>query len=170
MNAQQLESILSLDQNVSKKFAGVFAADTLPSNISSLPKFLIVNSDDQSGPGQHWLGLYIPEQGPSEFFDSLGFSPKQYLASFERFLINHGPQYIFSNKRLQNYGSDTCGLFVLYYVILRCKGYNMQDIVNNFSSNLAQNDILASHFVYTYIRNAYWIGNNERDVFASFKK
>ena len=159
MNAQQLESILSLDQHILKNFAGVFAADTLPSNISHLPKFLIVNSDVHSGPGQHWLALYIPAQGPSEFFDSLGHSPKQYLASFEQFLINHSPQYIYSNKRLQNYGSDTCGLFVLYYVILRCRGYTMQDIVNNFSTNLAQNDILTLHFVHTFIRNALLEGD-----------
>ena len=161
MNAQQLESILRLDQNVSKKFAGVFAADTLPSNLSNLPKFLIVNSDVHSGPGQHWLALYIPEKGPSEFFDSLGLSPKHYLKSFEQFLINYGPKYIYSNKRLQNYDSNTCGLFVLYYVILRCKGYNMQDIVNHFSSNLAQNDILALNSVHTFMRNVYWNGTNE---------
>ena len=160
MNAEQIESILRLDQNISKNFAGVFAADILPSNLSNLPKFLIVNSDVHSEPGQHWLAMYIPEQGPPEFFDSLGLSPKHYLASFEQFLIKHGPQYIYSNKRLQNYGSDTCGLYVLYYVILRCSGCSMLDIVNNFSTNLAQNDILTINFVHEYIRNTFWKGTS----------
>ena len=160
MNAVQIVNILSLDSNILKKFSGVFAADTLPSNISHLPKFLIVNSDVQSGPGQHWLALYIPPQGPPEFFDSLGLSPKQYLASFEQFLINHGPQYIYSDKRLQNYGSNTCGLYVLYYVILRCRGFTMHDIINNLSSNLAQNDILTLNFVHEFMRNALWKGTS----------
>ena len=126
MNAQQIGSILSLDSNIYKNFAGVFAADTLPPIITNLPKFLIVNSDVQSGPGQHWLGIYLPEQGPAEFFDSLGLFPIRY---FEQFLIKHGPPYIYSNKRLQNYGSDTCGLYVLYFVICRSVGFTFYDIV-----------------------------------------
>ena len=40
--------------------------------ILKLAKLLILNADETGEPGSHWLALYIPKEGPLEFFDPLG--------------------------------------------------------------------------------------------------
>lgn len=106
-------------------------------------RFVIANTDVRGGPGKHWVTFYFTDDGPDEFFDSLGKTPRHY--NFE--LELHKP-YLTNCNRLQDFGSDTCGLYCIYYVMCRYAGMTMSDIVKVFSVlDLKMNDRFVSAFV-----------------------
>lgn len=119
-----------------KQFGGVIPADKLPDKPKH--KFYIINTDPSYLPGKHWVAVYMCKV--PEFFDSLGHAPTYYNKEFENFLINHGPNYVYNSQRLQNYGSDICGLYCIYYVLKRSSGISLKKLVQNFN-NLDYNDI-----------------------------
>lgn len=135
MNTQEIIHAL---KNV-KQFQGVRPADDLP-RISRLStsRFYILNTDPSDKPGEHWVAVYIGET--PEFFDSLGHSPSHYYNEFEYLLVNRGPKYMYNAKRIQNYGSDVCGHYCIFYVVLRSMGYSLKDIVRVFNNDLYSND------------------------------
>ena len=101
-------------------------------------RFVISNTDTSGGPGKHWVVLYFPEQGPHEFFDSLGNSPNYYGVGFEKFLDK---KYLMCTTQLQQTTSNVCGLYCVYYVLKRCQGNTMRDIVKEFNVlNKNEND------------------------------
>ncbi len=103
----------------------------------------MVNTDDSQGKGIHWVTYYFPKGEHAEFFDSLGSHPTRY--GMEEYLVDHGPSYLYNTKRLQ--GGNTCGQFCIYYAMHRCRGCSMQDIVNQFTDNLQDNDRKVIHAV-----------------------
>ncbi|GFY35759.1 hypothetical protein TNCV_4841361 [Trichonephila clavipes] len=50
-------------------FQGVYSRDTLPPLEENM--CAIVNSDDSSQPGTHWLALFVNDKRELEFYDSL---------------------------------------------------------------------------------------------------
>ena len=144
MNTLELWDALSKNPVTTNDFGGVFPSDLLP----KIPeqKYYIVNDQAAGQMGNHWICMSFVEC--PEFFDSLGYSPSHYSNTlFEEYLIVNGPQYKYNSKRLQNFGSDTCGLFCLYYIYFKCMGYSLSDIVNSFSNNLRYNDNIVTSFI-----------------------
>ena len=75
MNTLQLNHILKSSRITKKDFYGVLARDQLPEYIP-YPKHFIINTEESSEPGEHWLALYYDKNGICNFFDSYGNSPK----------------------------------------------------------------------------------------------
>jgi hypothetical protein len=94
MITSELRMALHLDSCTKHHVGGVCAVDQLPlSNISNLPKIFIVNTDTHDLPGTHWVCIYIPHDGPIEFFDSLGHHPAFYSKLFEKFIYTHRDEF-----------------------------------------------------------------------------
>ena len=90
-----------------------------------------------------WVSFHFTDTGPDEFFDSLGKTPDYY--NFEGVLEK---PYLTIQNRLQDFGSNTCGLYCIYYVLCRYAGMSMMDFVNVFSvRELELNDRLVRTFV-----------------------
>ena len=124
------------------EFGGVFPADCLPIKIDK--KLYIMNTDPSDLPGKHWVAMFTGDK--PEFFDSLGNPPSFYRKTFEQFLINAGPDYIYNCQRIQDFGSTTCGYYCIYYVLLKSMGYSINDIVTSFGKNLQSNDRIVESF------------------------
>ena len=135
MNTTQLQQYMLSDSYIKQYYGGVLARDQIPIYVNK-PKIFIVNTDPINQPGQHWVSMWIDEV--SEHFDSIGQKP---LKDFEHFLISNGPQYMFNSKRLQNYNSNVCGQYCLFYAYYRCRGYKFKEIIDMFSKNLMLNDV-----------------------------
>lgn len=145
MDSTTIANALLQFPDTRKKFRGVFAADQLPARITRRPRLIIANTAPSSDSGKHWVAMYITTTGISEFYDPLGEKPPE--GSFESFLITHGPLYLYNAKRLQNFGTNTCGHHCLFYAAHRCLGWSMQDIVNLFQNrSLAENESLVTDF------------------------
>ena len=68
---------------------------------------------------------------------------KQPKVEVHNLLLSQDMTYMYNNKRLQSYNTYTCGLFCLYY---SCRGINFSNILNRFSDNLVDNELLVSRF------------------------
>ena len=55
-------------------FYGVFPCDRLPT-ITHLPALIVANIDLARRSGQHWIAMYIAQDGTGELFDSLAQDP-----------------------------------------------------------------------------------------------
>ncbi len=72
MNTIQINELLSEYDC----FIGTYPRDLLPKEkIKIRPCALIVNTDESSKPGEHWLAIYLNANGIAEYFDSFGFMP-----------------------------------------------------------------------------------------------
>lgn len=115
--------MLSISQGNSRtRWLGVFARDELPDlALENKPLALVLNTDPHDKPGQHWLAIYAPTEGPYELFDSFGLSPSFYALDFLE------PTH--SLHSLQSYSSSLCGHYCIYFIYLRSRGHSFHGII-----------------------------------------
>ena len=119
------------------QYRGTFSCDTLPSGVTGL---MIANTDPQDKPGEHWIAIYLSPDGKhGEYFDSFGRRPP---ATFETFLNDNCLVWTFNTRQLQSIVSNMCGYYCIYFCLLRSRGFDMQKIVNTFTTDTGFNDIL----------------------------
>ena len=134
MNEQQITEYLMSDEYTMKYFRGVMAYDELP--IINPPNGLyIVNTDISSGPGKHWVCIFLGDN--CEYFDSLGNPPSELLY----FIKKQGKVYVYSDKKLQGM-SDVCGDYCILFSYFRCRGVSMKNFVEMFTNDTIYNDTL----------------------------
>ena len=122
-----LRNICQQDAYIRRYFLDVYGADQVPCQ-APYPRCAIANTDPIDLPGQHWVGLFWtgPQQG--EFFDSYAMTPVTYYPQWHCFdTFQQNPQV------LQQWSTDVCGDYVLYYLYHRCRGTPLQKIVHYFS-------------------------------------
>jgi hypothetical protein len=132
MDAAQLEKRIQKDEVMKNDVWGVFARNELPSHL--LPGGYVVNSDDRGSPGQHWMAVYVTEDGMVEFMDSFGRKPQDYKLDLN---------CTYYSRAVQSANTGTCGLYVLYYLFWRCRGIPMHVIMSTL--NNPNNDTTVNH-------------------------
>lgn len=132
------------------RFGGVLAKDELVLEYGKSSKFYVVNTDPSHLPGEHWVAFYTGAR--PEFFDSTAHSPRSYGNGFNQFLVHYGPQYMYNCERIQAYGSQSCGLYCIYYVYMRSLGFSMFDVVNTFCNHLDANEAFIQDFYVKFLR------------------
>lgn len=150
MDTNTLRCIVNCDPVLSQKVIGVISADEIPKRISSYPTAFIINTDRKRDPGRHWLAFYVTSQR-GEFFDSYGQRPSFYSGGFNDFFVVNNLTLQYNDKRLQSMDSNACGYYCVYYLINRCRGVPMEEILHTFSNNLNNNDT----FVFDFVRNTF---------------
>ena len=97
-----IESYLAEDD----QFLGYFPKDKLPPFPSQFPKSLIVNTDEASKPGEHWVALVLTKK-KCFYFDSFGlpivdFQILRFLKGYEKF---HTQILVFRMLKVINVGN-----------------------------------------------------------------
>jgi hypothetical protein len=144
MNNVQISHLLTSHNLTKHLFKGVFAADTLPKTCSNKPSAYIVNFDKQKDPGTHWVAIYMPRKGISEYFDSYGFKP--HLKSI---LLMIGKIYKYNTLFLQHPFSTVCGQYAIYFILQRAYGYDFEQLMKVFSHNSLENDAYVNSYIET---------------------
>lgn len=140
LNTLEIDRFMRNDPFIRHLYGGVRAIDQLDFS-PNIPSIYIINQDPSTEPGSHWIALFI--NNIPEHFDSLGYQPIKYL---ENYLIVNGPNFIVNTKRVQNYTSNSCGMFCLFYAYFRCRGYSFNEIMHMFSDNLILNEFVVQSF------------------------
>jgi hypothetical protein len=126
-------------------FKGVFPRDKLPF-IHTYPASLIVNTHTSEYPGEHWLAIFIDKSKHCEFFDSFGFPFKFY--GFEKYITRFSLSSSSNLSQIQNLDSNACGYYCIYFILLKSRGFSIEQINSLFSqSNFILNDYLISHIL-----------------------
>lgn len=132
MNARQINSVLMSDPCAHRVFRGVYPRDRLPVTVTK-PSIFVINTDTSDRPGLHWVAVSFDSFGYGEYFDSFGLAPLHHdiLAFIVR--NSHYP-YSYNSRFLQDLMSSACGLYVIYYVLMKSRGQSLHRILLPFSS------------------------------------
>ena len=115
-------------------FRGVSLRDTLPKKPKK-KECGILNLDDTSGLGTHWVAWY-KNGTEKKYFDSYGLQPPNELVDYlaprapanRRFV--HSP-ILYNTERVQPYDQVFCGHLCLYVLKQLGGGQHLQDIINS---------------------------------------
>lgn len=133
MNTNQIAAIL----NNYNGFAGVFERDHVPKFARG--KLYVINTDECTRPGEHWLTVYYTPSGNKEFFDSYAQLPSYY---------GFRGQFTYGRMPLQGLLSQTCGQYCVAYATYRLKHkYSMKHFLSEFTEDTVRNDIAVHQFV-----------------------
>ena len=97
---------------------------------------IIYNLDVSSGPGTHWVAVYIDNKNNEiNYYDSYGELPIPLIKKFierlsnEYITNNYVPTIIYNDKRHQ-YGGSECGVYSMNFILERLHGTTMYEISN----------------------------------------
>lgn len=98
---------------------------------------IIFNTDISSGPGEHWISLFLDLNNKTIcFFDSVGDKPPKEITKLIKELIYSAKkEYNIKLKKIINctqyqYGNSACGVFSLWFIISRLKGETCNNLFN----------------------------------------
>ena len=150
MNTREIGRVLMKDLCARRVFRGVFPRDKLPHYVDiRRPGAYIINTDHSSGPGEHWVVVWFDGRGKAEYFDSFGLPPLHY--EIESFLLRHSQTYMYNKRLLQDLTSSACGLYAMYYVIMKSRGASLAKVVSAFHPHkLRTNDRTVSRRLRPY--------------------
>ena len=144
--------LLNKSLNCLPNFLGCFPEDQFDNLIiNQFPSFLIANIDSQNMRGSHWLAIGIFKNS-IEIFDPLGFTifnwkriPCGLLSFLHRMSVTRRVQIA---HRIQPDTSHLCGLYCIFYLILRSIT-SLRTILSFFhmlNSKLYKNDLILCNF------------------------
>ena len=102
---------------------------------------MIVNLDKSSGPGTHWVAIFLKDVSHAYYFDSYGQPPPPIIA---KYLVNY---YTLTNSFvIQSIISSVCAHYCIYFVFHCSKGSSYPTILT-LLANSNNPDLLVSVFV-----------------------
>lgn len=123
MNSEEMAATLMNDSCISPIFRGVYPVDLLPAERRGV---YVVNTSPARVSTGHWVAII-----GDELFCSYGIEPSVYGIQGVRSV---------AQRRLQAIDSKICGLYVIAYVAIRCRGYSTRDFYNCFTLHDTVND------------------------------
>lgn len=119
-------------------FIGVFARDEIPKGVTG-PAGLIVNTDNRSNPGSHWVAIHVDRDGRGDLFDSL--ASQDVLTSFKNWMEQNSSTFLFPLIPIQSSISKLCGVYCIAFLALRFENWSFSNIINSFTRNPLKNDL-----------------------------
>ena len=137
MNTRELLTAL---QGLTAATIGVYAADRIP-KILTPPTAIVVNTDDHTKPGTHWVAIYIDHARFGTYFDSYGFPPssKYHVDCIKRNCKN----FCWNSRELQSIDSTCCGQYTITFLYYMCRGNSLNKFLQLFTHDTRRNDALA---------------------------
>ena len=149
MNTREIDASLKNCPITRNFFVGTFSCSQIPPlPLSKRRRGWILNVDP-SGPGTHWVAAFVNERNKIWYFDSTAEEPNKYIQAF----LNQFSAVEKLNFRLQNFFSDICGQYCVYFIYSCCKKKSFERIVGRFSrTNLAKNDAFIKKWIVRFLR------------------
>ena len=147
MDNFQINHILSTTNYVKDIFMGVYTVDTLPKYVKEYPCCYIINTDESTDGGEHWVCTYFNSNGQGEFFCSFGNNPKFYDNRIVLFIERNCDSWICNTKRLQCSMSMVCGQYCIFFAVCKALHVTMTQFCNIFNRNCQINDETVNEFV-----------------------
>jgi len=98
-----------------------------------------------SCPGIHWVAVHLESDGCAVYFDSQGLPPYGLISDF--ITRNWNGRLDYNDRRLQGYGSASCGQYCLYYLFHKNRGIPLKKILSVFCDDTFVNDCVVADWV-----------------------
>jgi hypothetical protein len=99
--------------------------------------------------------MFLDADGGAEYFDSYGQEPSL-VPAFRDFLhancssTRQPPEW--NQRTVQGLMSSACGQYCVYYLVFRCRGWPMQQIVNSLPNKPFVSDSYVTAFINKHMR------------------
>ena len=125
---------LNDDPRTRRVLGGVVPVDLLPKHrLRRKPRLFIINTDDSTGPGQHWVLVYFTGHNRGVYFDSYGLDVLD--TRIGDFLNKNCSSYVHNSRPLQGFFSQTCGHFCIYVGRRLARGFSLRRILRDFQTH-----------------------------------
>lgn len=126
--------------NKRKLFYRVCACDMLPKKVSYVHDWIIiVNLDESSRKGSHWVGIFLTRLTRTLFFfDSYGMQPNNKYIN--EFISTHAKNTFWNNRQLQSFYSYCCGEYCCMFAHTMAKGDVLACFMRQFNDKYHRND------------------------------
>ena len=130
-----------------KYFRGIYSRDNLTQKIHKLETG-IINLDDSTGRGSHWICYRNVDKQYCEYFDPFGLIMPNEIKNY---LKTSGKKMVYSSDEIQERDSVLCGYWCLYYLLERQKGKSLLDVIHNpkfsFTIQMINHQFLINYFM-----------------------
>lgn len=106
----------------------VFMRDEIPMGL----KTCVINMDESTGPGTHWVAIY-KTNNEIYYFDSFGIEPPPEV--IDRYQKETGARFLFSTNQIQAPNSTMCGWYCIMFLNQMMGGKSYYDFVYQFDRN-----------------------------------
>ena len=141
-NSFTLLEKLKADHKTRRVLGDVLPVDLLPKRrLRRKPRLFIVNTDDSTGPGEHWVLVFFTGQNRGVYFDSYGLDVMD--TRIQDFINKNCSSYVYNKRPLQGFFSYTCGHFCIYVGRRLARGFSLRRALSEFRTfNTYYNDSL----------------------------
>jgi hypothetical protein len=116
-------------------FLGVFASDILPKYPIGRSGTLIVNTDQHTVSGSHWLAIHIQSRSSRlYYFDSYVLPP--YIPAIQSFIKHNCTVWDYNAIQLQGSTTTVCGKYCCLLMLYMDRGYSPLKFVGQFSGSM----------------------------------
>ena len=155
VTTQQLADLALSEDTLRPHFAGVFAANELPTTPNHLrAQGYIVNTDPGNKPGRHWIAIWT-ENDFCQIMDSFGLPLAAHnTPHLQSWIRTHWKVVEANTHSLQAVNSATCGHYALRFLVDRSQGKTFRDFLERFDPyDYVYNDaLIASWMKYKMLR------------------
>ena len=106
---------------------------------------MVVNFDDSSKPGSHWVAIFAPNKLEVSYFDSFGGGESK-IDSIVEYLHKNFNLVTNRTKVTQSPLSSVCGYYAIFFIYLSCKGFSFKRI-----ERILANEKNPDQMVYEYV-------------------
>ncbi len=136
MDGLSIHNVLKKHKSTKHIYRGVYSVDCWPSvHKYSFPQAYVFNTASVNKKGEHWIFIYFKSKHIAEFYDSFGYSPKFYKLHLFFNSINTLNTVIYNSRAIQPILSLKCGLYAIFFAILKSQNISMNIITTMFNSN-----------------------------------
>lgn len=104
-------------------FRGVIPANRRPSRRLAPGEFMVVNTQPLHVKRGHWIALFRNNNGVMELFDPLAQEEQNSRVA----KLVEEETMVYNRLSVQPVGSNSCGMFVCFFLLLRAAGVSMSD-------------------------------------------
>lgn len=139
LTTRNLNKVLKNNSVTKRFFIGTYPACILPSNSRKCYSF-ITNTHLHDEPGEHWNAWFVHDNRLS-FFDSFGRDPRDIsFPSFYRDIILRFSYVSFTEYKIQDINSITCGHFCIHFIYVLSLKLNFEFFLDDYSDDFKNND------------------------------
>lgn len=125
MNGYEIKHALQSDTITNMWFTDVYASDQI--KVTRYPCAIVVNIDDSSQKGTHWIPMFVLNPDTIEVFDSFGRPPWELGANISKF-VSKFVNIFYNDMQFQNIGTTVCGAYSIYYIWMKCQDFTLCEI------------------------------------------
>lgn len=108
---------------------------------------IVVNTDPDYLPGEHWTAIYITDSGVGYFFDSFGRSPQ---IEIMRFIKRNTRLWFYNTRVIQDVFSDVCGKYCVLFLLNFMFNNSTHSFLRLFTKDCKNNDLVCKRLFNFY--------------------